>query len=118
MTQANVMPIYENEQGYLDTWGVGGDRFSFLSSSMFAPNPFIGTTTLVPEALLSIPPSYNTINMMGSGGAGAYGASGAAGQAGAAAPWNPSQSLVPWVIFGLIFGLWGIHTLYYKKGKR
>lgn len=109
--------VYENLQGYQDDWGIGGDRFSFLPSSMFNPTPFIGTTTLVPEALLSIPPSYSNVNMMGSGAAG-YGTSGAAARAGAAAPWNPSQSLVPWVIFGLVIGLWGIHSLYYKKGSK
>lgn len=113
-----AMQIYENEQGYMDTWGIGGDRFSFLSKSMFAPNPYVGTTTLVPEALLSIPPSYSNINMMGSGGAGDYGSNGSAARAGAAAPWNPTQSIVPWVIFGLIVGLWGIHVLYYKHGKK
>jgi hypothetical protein len=117
-TKQAGMNIYENEQGYLDTWGIGGDRFSFLPSTMFAPNPLVGTTTLVPEALLSIPPSYGNINMLGSGGAAGYASQGSAARAGAAAPWNPTQSIVPWVIFGLIVGLWGIHVLYYKKGKK
>jgi len=113
-TAAGVMPVYENEQGYMDTWGVGGDRFSFLSKSMFAPDPFIGTTTLVPEALLSIPPTYG---QMGTANA-AYGSAGASARVAASNPWSPQASPLPWVIVALIVGVWGIHTLYFKRGKK
>jgi hypothetical protein len=115
MPQTTVnMPVYENEQGYIDTWGVGGDRFGFLSSSMFDPQPFVGTTNPVPEALLSIPPTYNQLGRASN----AYGVGSALPSAGSSAPWNPSQSLVPWVILGLILGVWGIHSLYFKKGRK
>lgn len=115
MNSTVAMPVYEQEQGYVDTWGVGGDRFGFLSKSMFAPNPFIGTTTLVPEALLSIPPTYN---QLGAGSVGAtYGGGQAAAQAGAN-PWSPNASPLPWVILFLLLGVWGIHTLYFKKRGR
>jgi hypothetical protein len=114
-----MMPVYEQEQGYVDTWGVGGDRFGFLPSSMFHPDPFIGTTTLVPEALLSIPPTYS---QLGPGGAlnTQYGNGQAASQA-SAAPWSPSVSPLPWTIAALIVAVFGVHWLYFRdkrKGKK
>jgi hypothetical protein len=114
MATAAVMPVYENEQGYVDTWGVGGDRFAFLPSSMFSPQPFVGTTSPVPTALLSIPPTYNQLNSANQD----YGTQGAAARQGASAPWSPKSSLVPWVIVSLIVGLYGIHTLYYKDKRK
>src|ERR1700677_3286499 len=92
------MPVYENEQGYVDTWGVGGDRFGFLPASMFSPTAVVGTTSPVPLALLSIPPTYNQLGTANA----QYGQSTLAGTAGQSAPWNPKKSLVPWVLFGLI----------------
>lgn len=115
MTQSTSgMQVYETQQGYVDTWGVGGDRFSFLPKAMFAPRPFVGTTSPVPLALLSAPPTYAQLTTV----AGQYGANGAAGKLAGSDPWNPQKSLVPWVIIGILIGLWGIHSLYYKKGKK
>jgi hypothetical protein len=108
------MPVYENEQGYVDTWGVGGDRFAFLPSSMFSPTPVVGTTSPVPLALLSIPPTYNQLGTANA----QYGQGTLAGSVGASAPWNPQKSLLPLVIFGLVIGLYGIHKLYYADKKR
>lgn len=114
MTATAAMPIYEVEQGYVDTWGVGGDRFGFLPQSMFYPQPYIGTTSPVPLAVLSIPPTYNQLNSANSD----YGVATAGARAGAAAPWSPSQSLVPWVLVGLIVGFLGVHYLYFDKKRR
>jgi hypothetical protein len=109
------MPVYENEQGYIDTWGIGGDRFSFLPQSMFTPAPFVGTTSPTTLGLLSIPPTYNQLQIANQQ---AYGGGSLASQQGAAAPFDPRKSLVPWVVVGLLLGVWGIHQMYYKGRHR
>lgn len=107
----NTMPVYETEQGYIDTWGVGGDRFAFLPSSMFSPTAFLGTTDPSTLALLSIPPTYDQV------GYGVNGQGNSAAARGASAPWNPKASIVPWVLAALVVGWFGIHRLYYHKHR-
>lgn len=114
MAQAqNVMPVYGNEQGYLETWGIGGDRFAMFPQSMFHPQALVGTTDPSTLAVLSIPPTYD---QLGHGYGQAYGPSAQATAHND--PWNPKASLVPWVILALVIGWFGIHRLYYKKGRR
>jgi hypothetical protein len=114
MTQraVNTMAVYETEQGYADTWGIGGDRFPFLPRSMFSPSPFVGTTSPTPIALLSIPPTYGNLSQAQA----TYGSP--SSNSAAAAPWSPSASPLPWIIVGLLVGLYGIHKLYYDKRRR
>ena len=81
---------------------------------MFNPLQFYGTTSPVPEALLSIPPTYAQL-----GAANAqYGQGSLAGSVGAQQPWNPKVSITPWVVVGLLIALWGIHTLYFKDKRK
>jgi hypothetical protein len=111
--QSSGMNLYETLQGYADTWGVGGDRFPFYASSAFNPKMFTGQTTSGQIATLSIPPNYANLG----GYASNQGSGNMAGQAGANAPWNPRESIVPWVLVGLVVGWLGIHKLYYSKKK-
>lgn len=106
--------MYRVQQGYIDTVGVGGDRFGFLPKSMMQPTMFVGTSNPVPLALLSIPPTYGQLTSV----AGNYSGPGAVANVAGANPWHPGKSLVPWVILGLLISVWGIHTLYFKKRKR
>ena len=115
MTQeAAVLPISEFEQGYFDTWNIGGDRFAFLSRSMFDPTAFVGTTDPTTLAVLSVPPTYDELPI-----GGVNGSPGSQARAvGAANPWAPKASIVPWVLLGVFVGWLGIHVLYYHKRKR
>lgn len=114
MTTAAVMPISEVQNGYVDTWNIGGDRFSFLAGSMFSPQAYVGLTDTVPIGLLSVPPTYDQLSGMVGGMGQTYNNAGAIA---AGSPWNPRKSLVPWVLFGLIIGWLGVHHLYYKRHR-
>ncbi|MGH7239269.1 MAG: hypothetical protein ACREHG_04280 [Candidatus Saccharimonadales bacterium] len=110
---AKTVPVYsQSQQGYVNTVGVGGDRFSFLPSSMFNPRPLVGVTNPVPLALLSVPPTYGQLGTLAGNGRGNIAATAGAN------PWSPSASLVPWVIFALIISVLGMHWLYYRKRAR
>ena len=109
---ASQLPVYETQEGYADTWDVGGSRWSLYSSSAFDPDAYVGTTTVVPTAVLSIAPTYSNL--------GSYGAqqSNPGAMVAAADPWNPKHSPTPLVIVGLGFALYALHWLYYKERRK
>jgi hypothetical protein len=107
--------VYENLSGYEDTWDIGGGRFPLYADSAFDPQAYTGTTSPVPLALLSIPPTYGEFNAMGE--AGTYSAQGMANQNAAAAPFSFVHSPTPYIILGLIVGFFALHKLYFSKKK-
>jgi hypothetical protein len=111
------IPVNEWQQGYADTWDVGGSRFGLWAQSAFSPNSYVGTTTTVPLAVLSAPPTYSQLGGGSSTAAGLGGYSPVASNAGAN-PWSPKHSPLPMVIVGFIVGLWGLHWLYYKDKRK
>lgn len=111
-----TLPVEEVQQGYSDTWNVGGSRWPFYSSDAFDPYAYVGTTTVVPMALLSAPPTYGQLDAASSN----YGTNGAAARTASATPWNPGKSpLVPTIV-ALVVGVYLFHWLYYKdkRGKK
>jgi hypothetical protein len=111
-TPSGQLPIYEYQNGYADTWDIGGSRFGFYSSMAFDPDAYVGTSTVVPLAILSAPPTYGQL-----GGYGPMATNAAASNA-AAQPWNPKQSPLPLVILGIAVALYGLHWLYYKERRK
>lgn len=109
-----VLPVSEVQQGYNDTWDIGGSRWALYSDSAFDPYAYVGTTTVVPMALLSAPPTYGQLNSA----AGQYGSNGAASRVASANPWSPVESPMVLTIVGLVLGIYAFHYLYYKKHKR
>lgn len=107
------LPIYENQEGYSDTWDVGGSRFALWSSSAFDPDSYVGTTTTVPLAVQSIPPTYGQLGPSGSAGGGYNPAT----QAAAANPFNAKLSPLPVTLVCLAIALLGVHFLYFHKKK-
>lgn len=107
------LPVFEYQQGYADTWDVGGSRWPLWSSSAFDPDAYVGTTTVVPLAVLSAPPTYTQMG-------GLYGQVGdSPAMANAMAnPWNPKHSPTPVVLVALALALYGIHYLYYKERRK
>lgn len=108
-----TLPVYEMQNGYADTWDVGGSRWPLYSSMAFDPDTYVGSTTVTPIAVLSVPPTYGQL----AGGSGAPGYDPLAQNA-AAAPWNPKHSPTPLVLIGLAIALYGLHWLYYKEHRR
>lgn len=109
------LPTFEYQQGYADTWDVGGSRFPFWSSMAFDPDAYVGTTTVVPLAVLSAPPTYGQMGGQG----GTYGNLSSPVAANAAAnPWNPKHSPTPIIIVALALALYGLHWLYYKDRRK
>lgn len=115
----STIPVNEVQQGYADTWDLGGSRWPLYSAQAFDPYAYVGTTTVVPLALLSAPPTYGQLDASSSN---AY-ASGPQGGSQASAlaqsqPWNPKNSpLVPTII-GIVVGLYLFHYLYYKDRRK
>jgi hypothetical protein len=111
---AAMMPVSEVENGYVDTWNIGGDRFAFLARSMFNPLAFLGTTNPATLGLLSVPPTYDQLP---AGGVGQN--PNMAPMIGAANPWNPRQSIVVPVLIALVISVIGVHYLYFhRRGRR
>jgi hypothetical protein len=109
-----MLPVEEVQQGYADSWSIGGSRFPFYSQDAFDPYAYVGTTTVVPMALLSAPPTYGQLDASAAN----YGTTGSAARNASASPWNPGQSpLVPTVV-ALVIGVYVFHWLYYKNRKR
>jgi hypothetical protein len=112
-------PVNEVQQGYADTWDIGGSRWGMYSAQAFDPYSYVGTTTVVPMALLSAPPTYGQLDASTSA---AY-ATGPGGGTQAStlaqsAPWNPKTSpLVPTIV-AIVVGVYLFHYLYYKDRKR
>ena len=118
MRQGNQTAVSESANGYEDTWNIGGSRFSLWASSAFDPDTYVGTTTVVPTAVLSIAPTYSNL-AAGVGGtyAGAPGGDVvAAGQA-AQNPMSLQKSPTPIVLGSLLIAVVGIHWLYYRERK-
>lgn len=105
---------YQVTQGYIDTVGIGGDRFGFLPTSSFNPQAFVGSSNPVPLALLSVPPTYQQLGTV----AASYPTGATTMSMMAAHPWHPKWSPNVWVILALIFSVWAIHTLYYKEKRK
>lgn len=113
---SSVLPVEEVQQGYSDTWNIGGSRFAFYSEDAFDPYAYVGTTTVVPMALLSAPPTYGQLDA--ASGPNGVGANGAASRTASANPWSPSKSpLVP-TIAALVIGVYVFHWLYYKNRRK
>lgn len=111
---AQALPVEEVQQGYSDTWNIGGSRFPLYSENAFDPYAYVGTTTVVPMALLSAPPTYGQLDAASS----SYGTTGSAARNANSAPWNPGQSpLVPTLV-ALVVGVYIFHWLYYKNRKK
>jgi hypothetical protein len=113
---SNGLDVYETQEGYADTWDVGGSRYSFYANAAFDPQQYVGNTSAVPLALLSAPPTYATLDS--AGGANGYGPSGAASRTAAGSPFNPSASPLPWMIGGVIVAVYLFHYLYYRERRR
>lgn len=111
---SNALMVEEVQQGYADTWNIGGSRFPFYSEQAFDPYAYVGTTTVVPMALLSAPPTYGQLDSA----AGSYGTTGAASRVANANPWHPGLSPLPLTIVGLVFGVLVFHWLYYKDRRK
>lgn len=111
---ANTLPVEEVQQGYADTWNIGGSRFPFYSEQAFDPYAYVGTTTVVPMALLSAPPTYGQLDSA----AASYGSNGAAQRVANANPWHPGLSPLPLTIVGLVVGVFVFHWLYYKDRRK
>lgn len=107
------LPVAQVQQGYANTVDIGGSRWPFYANDAFNPYAYVGTTTVVPEALLSAPPTYGQLN-----GNYVNGAMPTAGNVAASNPWSPSTSPLVYVIVALVVGIYGFHYLYYKDRKR
>lgn len=112
--QANTLAVDEVQQGYADTWNIGGSRFPFYSEQAFDPYAYVGTTTVVPMALLSAPPTYGQLDAASA----SYGSTGAASRVANANPWNPGKSPLPMTIAALVVGVLVFHWLYYKDRRK
>lgn len=106
---SQTLDIYEAQSGYDDTWDIGGSRWSLYSSMAFNPNAYVGTTTVAPLGLLSVPPTYDQLNTT----SGQYGSSGQAAKLGSAYPFDPRASIVPWAL-GAVLVCIIFHKMYYK----
>lgn len=115
MANKSTLPVTELQNGYQDTWDIGGSRWALYSAMAFDPDAYVGTTTTVPLAVLSAPPTYG---QLGSGYQGAK--ANAAATNAANNPWSFSQSPTILIIVALAVALYGIHWLYYKEreGRR
>lgn len=114
MAKAAMLDVFSESNGYDNATNIGGSRYPLWTSQAFNPNNFVGQTTPVPLALLSVPPTYDQLPQNGSGGNG----SSAYGSLASMKPWSPSASPTPHIIFWLVVGVLGIHFLYYSKKKR
>lgn len=105
----------EVQQGYADTWDVGGSRWPFYSADAFDPYAYVGTTTVVPMALLSAPPTYGQLDSSSA----AYGGNAPqSAMLAASAPWSPKSSPLVMIILALVVGLYMFHYLYYKDRRK
>jgi hypothetical protein len=111
--QQGGLDVYEQQEGYSDTWDIGGSRWSLYSESAFNPYSSVGTTTAVPLALLSAPPTYATLD----GASANYGPQGASSRAARTAPWSPKVSPLPWMIAGVVVAVYLFHYIYFKKDR-
>jgi hypothetical protein len=115
MNRSGVLPVSEVQQGYADTWDIGGSRFPFWAQDAFDPWAYVGTTTVVPMALLSAPPTYGQLDSA----AGSYGSSGSASRLASSNPWHPGKSPLVITLVALVVTLYAFHWLYYKgRGRR
>lgn len=112
--QTNALMVEEVQQGYADTWNIGGSRFPFYSEQAFDPYAYVGTTTVVPMALLSAPPTYGQLDSASA----SYGSAGRGSRIANSAPWSPSKSPLPLTIAALVIGVVVFHWLYYKDRRR
>lgn len=112
--QQNGPNIYEDLNGYEDTWDIGGSRFALWAESAFDPQAYTGTTSPVPLALLSVPPTYGNMDEMSQ----QYSPGGMASSNAAAKPFSFVHSPTPYIIVGLLVGFYALHKLYYSKKDR
>lgn len=112
-TTAPGIPVSEYEDGYADTWNIGGSRFALWSEDAFDPQAYTGITSPVPLALLSIPPTYGEMDSVSQN----YSGTGQASNNAGAAPFSFVHSPTPWIVVGLIVGFVALHKLYYSKKK-
>lgn len=111
MAKTAALPVYEYQNGYQDTFDIGGSRWGLWSSSAFDPDAYVGTTTVVPLAVLSAPPTYQNMGTYG----GSQPTPAVANAAGS--PWSLKSSPTPLILVGLAIALYGLHWLYYKERR-
>lgn len=108
-------PTGEVGADYVQTAEVGGSRFATWAKSAFNPAGMVGVSTVTELASPTVPP---TMSQMTSSAYGEAPGGSAAAAVASAAPFSPSESPLPWVIIGLIVGIFGIHRLYYADRRK
>ncbi|MGH7239166.1 MAG: hypothetical protein ACREHG_03760 [Candidatus Saccharimonadales bacterium] len=110
-----MLAVNEIQQGYANTLDIGGSRWAgTYAADAFDPYAYVGTTSVVPLAVLSAPPTYGQLDSA------YYGGSGGANLASSVAksnPMSPVHSPVVLTIVALVVGLYMFHWLFYKGRK-
>lgn len=106
-------PTSEWENGYADTYMIGGSRFPLWAQMAFDPNAYVGTTQVSTLATLSAPPTYSQL-----GSSNYAGMSNPMVANAGSNPWSPVQSPTPLILVALVLSLFALHWLYYKERRR